>query len=220
MNELVAKVLGEVTSKLVEVCVDYIFTPGRPPPPPADPFSEAQVAAHSFLVSLTDRDWDELCAWCEPTWAADPGTEALLHQAFEAALPLSWAFRESYVPETWVPDSPLPWVVFELVVTFDMGDRRYESIPTVIRVTQTEAGWRISHLEWESAASDEPEMPVLELPMGDLSDIFAEIFGPVVITCARCEQKLSIPGDRGRLRVTCPKCHNVQWFDPGPATFS
>jgi hypothetical protein len=217
MIDLAAKLLSEVAYKLIEIGVDRVFTPQTPPPPATDPISEAEGAVSGFLTALAERDSDTLWSWCEPTLAQDPNTMALLEASWDAAAPVSWSFRERYVPSDWTPHAVLPWVVFDLVVTFDTGEGRYETIPAVLRSDRFGDGWLISYLEWESA----PEEPIEVLESDevvDLSDIFSDIFSsqvfPVVIDCARCGQQLSVPVDKGRLRVTCPTCKNVEWFDP------
>jgi predicted nucleic-acid-binding Zn-ribbon protein len=99
-----------------------------------------------------------------------------------------------------------------------MSEDRYETIPAVVRSELFGDAWLISALEWGSAPEEPMEVFEADEVVG-VSDIFSDIFssqafGPVVIDCARCGQKLSVPIDKGRLRVTCPKCTNVQWFEP------
>lgn len=224
MIDIVAKVLSELGGKLIEVGVEAIFTPdSSPPPPTSDPLSEAQATINGFLTALAARDWDALGTWCDPDWVENPDNAAVIDNTLEAAPPLSWAFRESYVPDTWFPGTHLPWVLAELLVTFDLGDGQYATVPGVFQASQSLNGWLVSYLEWQSTESDvsepaEPEEDVLN-PY-PFSDPFSSIFdsfqalGPAVLVCAGCGQKLSVPSDQGRLRVTCPKCRNVQWFEP------
>ena len=77
MIDLVAKVLGEVASNLIETGVRQLFTPTSPPLPVVDPVSEAQGAVNGFLTALAERDWDTFCAWCEPLWTEDPNTAVM-----------------------------------------------------------------------------------------------------------------------------------------------
>lgn len=36
----------------------------------------------------------------------------------------------------------------------------------------------------------------------------------MVITCQHCRQRLNVPHDKGRLRITCPACKGIFLFEP------
>ena len=231
MHAIVAEIVSGTVTKLVELTVDRVvrgvLEPRAPAAPATDPVEESAAVMDSFLRALADRDVDTWFSLCERTWAIQNDTGELLNNTLSSAPPISWAFTELYVPEDWAAGAWLPWLVAELAVTFDVGGR-YETIPAVLRAISTRQGSRIDYLWWGETATPEPEPSAdpgatvfPDLDPEDFWNLFgqqaSEIdFGPptAVIECARCGQKLRVPADKGRLRVTCRKCANVQWYVP------
>lgn len=177
-------------------------------PEPGDPAHGAIVVMNAFLRALARGNRQTCIRLCEPRWARRPETVALLKEALAAAPPVRWKFEELYTPDSWRPGRSLPWVLAELPVTHET-DRGEEVVPTVLRAVQNGGVWQIDRLQW------------VEDPEPQLDDVFAALFANaapaperVVLDCPRCSRKLRVPGDRGRLRVTCPGCKNVQWYTP------
>jgi hypothetical protein len=219
MHEAILFLLRETTSKLIEVVVDRAFE-RRPDavgaPAPVDPVSEAQGVVDAFLSALRDRDPESMAFLCDPSWGGHPGTAALMDATLAAAPPVSWHFRTLHVPGDWSSGDELAWLVADLVVTFDVGGGGYETIPAGMRAVNGVDGWRIDWLEWGAAeASPMEEQPVaISESLSDFFDLQYLPAGDEIVTCARCEQQLRVPTDKGRLRVTCPKCKNSQWYQP------
>jgi hypothetical protein len=229
MHAIVAEIVSGTVTKLVEVAVERIvrsaFAPRTPAAPTIDPVEEAAVVMGGFLQALADRDVDACLSFCDVAWSVQDDTCDLMNHTLSSAPPVSWAFTELHVPETWIAGAWLPWLVAEMVVTFDVGDGRFEPLPAVLRAVHTEQGPRINYLWWGESVEPEPE-PAAELDFSqiaaeDFSAIFGQLFPAVdpqpvtaIVECARCGQKLRVPTDKGRLRVTCRKCANVQWYVP------
>lgn len=187
-----------------------VVAPAKPVPVPADPAQGAIVVMNAFLRALARGNRKTCMRLCEPHWAQRRETVALIDEALSAAPPVRWKFEELYTPTSWRPGRSLPWVLAELPVTH-LTDRGEEIVPTVLRAVQNRGVWQIDRLQW--AENPEPRF------VNSLADLFPEGFPipipvRVVIDCPRCSRKLRVPGDKGRLRVTCPGCKNVQWYTP------
>lgn len=225
MHAIVAEIVSGTVTKIVEVVVERAFRaasePRAPAAPPPDPVDQAVGVIHCFLDALARRDLDALTPLCDIEWAMRPETAELMDHTLVAAPPVSWAFKELHAPEEWVAGRPLPWLIAELAVTFDLGGR-YEVISAVLRTVLTRYGWQLDYLWWGAAAEPEPEPEVfadfnqLLSSLGQEAFVIPEAAVPehAVIECARCGQKLRVPTSKGRLRVTCRRCSNVQWYAP------
>jgi hypothetical protein len=178
--------------------------------------SEAESVAHGFFEALRTADRRSALSWCDPDWRNDPDRSHALREVLDAAPPVSWDLRDMYGPEDWDGRSPLPWVQFEAVVTYETGAGTYEVIPTRFWVADTRFGWRVWNIAWWPDREQEPAVAHDEV---EFSQVFAELFESQisevhqVIPCTRCPQKLSIPVGTGRLRVRCPECWTVQFVD-------
>jgi hypothetical protein len=213
---MIVELLGIVGRTVVEVTVEHAvrsaFEPRAPAAPVSDPVQDAINVMDGFLRAVAARDMDAFTSLCDVEWAMLPETAELMDHTLAAAPPLSWAFKEVLAPEGWVQGRPLPWLVAELAVTFDLGGR-YEVIPAVLRTIPTDAGWQVDYLWWGESATPDPNSIDLSRIFGFEPPVF-EIPTTAVIDCARCGQKLRVPADKGRLRVTCRRCSNVQWYTP------
>lgn len=217
MHEAIAFLLRETGSKLIEAVVNRAFErrPDAAVAPPTDPVAEAQGAMDAFLNALHHRDTESMVLLCEPYWGEQPDTATLLDATLASAPPVSWGFQTLHVPDDWRIGEVLPWLVAELVVTFDIGNG-FETIPAAMRAVNGAYGWRIDWLEW-GAPEPAPVEVVSEDAFGSLSDFFDVHYRPAThdtVTCANCAQRLRVPTNKGRLRVRCPRCSNSQWYQP------
>lgn len=161
-----------------------------------DPLIEAEEAANSFLSAVAHGDRDVAWEWCDPAWADDPERSQSLTDTLQAAPPLNWTIKSLHVPDDWIEGEWLPWVALETIVTFDLGDGSYPVIPAMIWTVETDYGWRVADIAWDSAFYGTSE----------LENVFELLPSKQVIQCSRCPQKLSVPVGIGRIRVKCPSC--------------
>ena len=203
---------------IVEVTIERVLSgpaEAADAPSPVDPLQEAAGVIDHFLRAVANRDWETLTHLCEAGWAMQPDTAALMDHTFSSARPVSWAFTETYVPDWWTPEYELPWLIAEMVVTFDLEEGSYETIPAGLRAVFTDAGWQVDPLAWGGAESGME--PAVAFPANEAVALPDEVIAhPAneVIVCPRCGQRLSVPSDKGRLRVTCSSCGNLQWYPP------
>jgi hypothetical protein len=226
MHSFLAEAVQRLALSAVEGTLRAAFSaalrPRVPPPAPVSPTDEAVLVVDSFFRAIAARDVGALTEICDAVWEVQPGTAELIQELLDASPPVSWAVDAVLVPDDWRIGFPLAWVLTELAVTFGTRETGFETIPGVVRVTAQPEGWRIDYLEWHELQQPEPgPEPDTGISWFDAASPLFEEFalqpppGPVVVVCARCAQKLCVPGDRGRLRVTCPRCSNVQWYVPG-----
>lgn len=225
MHPLAVQVIQALGQSAVEytvkALVGAIFDPRNPSPadPPTDPTHEGIDAMNEFLRALAHHDMPRFFALCDPHWVRRPEISQFIRDTLAAAPPVSWSFEEVYVPSDWHPAHPLPWVMAELPVTFQ-SDAGWEDVPTVLRAVQNNGGWQIDHLEWyHQPEPDPPAESLADIAFPFDFPIFVEADASpaperVILDCPRCSRKLRVPGDKGRLRVTCPGCKNVQWYTP------
>lgn len=219
MHEAIAFLLRETGSKLIEAVVNRAFE-RRPDAQYShvhvDPVAEAQEVIDAFLSALQHRDTESMVLLCEPYWGEHPDTATLLDTTLASAPPVSWGFRTLHVPGDWTSGEVLAWLVADLVVTFDIGNGGFETIPAGMRAVNGAYGWRIDWLEW-GVPEPAPVEVASEEMFGSLSDFFDIEYLPATrdtVTCANCAQQLRVPTDKGRLRVSCPRCSNSQWYQP------
>lgn len=223
ISDLLRTALEATVSSTVELGITAVFDRDAGTSSSAST-DEAVTVMHAFLMAVAQRDADSLYALAAPRWTVLPETAELFDRTWGAAPPVDWSFDQVYVPADWAGGTP-EWVYAELTVTFDV-ETGYESIPAVLRTCPSADGWQVDYLDWGFAGPEaepepepEPEPQALgfeSLQFRSLADLFQPtvVDAAEVVECAGCGQFLRVPTHKGRLRVSCPKCGNVQWYTP------
>src|SRR3954466_5166114 len=114
MDSFLGELGREALTKVVELTMEHVwhgvFEPSKPNPEPRQPEDGALQAMDAFLRLVAQRDMDGFLDLCDPTWAQQDDTAALMDATLEAAPPISWAFQEVRVPADWRAGTRLPWV--------------------------------------------------------------------------------------------------------------
>lgn len=161
-----------------------------------DPLAEAQQVAETFWNCLSAGDHHAALSWCDPEWLDDPRRSQNLHDALEAAPAMNWSTRQCHVPSDWIDGNWLEWVVLEMIITFDLGDGSFSTLPLLVSMIPADEGWQVADIDWDAASEPEPELNL-----------------DFLVQCERCPNHLAIPAGSGPYRIKCPECWTPQTID-------